>query len=163
MTRDVHDEVRAKQFTLVNDDGSTAAMLRAEGGGGRLSVQGPQGVAEIGASSSGVEVTLADSSGRPRIAAGFGSDGLPSVRLIDSERHDRVSIYINSVDHAIVGLADPQGRFRTLMVADHEGLPGYLVVNERGERRAALMIRKDGHPSLVFFEPDGSVSEQIYD
>ena len=121
---------------------------------------------------------LYSTDGQRTLWAGVGSDGLPSIALLNRAQEPVVEVGMfndaepfwvlrdkagnprlgaKMLQSGDVGLTvfDVQGKPRSHLVVDENGLPALKLCDKDGSTRTQLAVDKDGLPRIVLFDKNG--------
>jgi hypothetical protein len=146
----VPEEIRAKQFVLVDQNGKIRAMLRSfENGSASLTVN--------------------DDAEKPRITMGVEGVGNPLLALIDRTGKD-ARVFLSMIQgvaaQGVQGVVSPsvfgltikgQAGKERIELAVTDGTPDLTLYDRSGQERATLRVdgMTGGTPRLNFFDKDG--------
>lgn len=139
----VLEEVKARRFTLVDENGKPRATLTMLTEGPCLSLLDENGKkrAGLGVLKDGPGFSFYDENGKQRARLGVEKDGA-CLSLFDANDKPRVALTMFH-DHPCLGLLDENGKPRASLTVLGDG-PMFALLDENGNFRASLMVLGDG-------------------
>ena len=100
-----------------------------------------------------------DVNGKPRLLMGLGSDGSPTVTLMDRDEKPRVILAVLPDGSPALGFYDQSGKERAALkvLAKHDGAPFLILNDKEGKIRAAVTVNAEGSPGLALRNEDGKI------
>jgi hypothetical protein len=123
----------AHRFTLVDNDGTTRALLDVTS----------KGVAEL---------RLLDDTGKLRAGLGVAHDGAPALGLYDSDGKTRAEVSL-SRGVSRMRLFDEKGAPRMGMAVNDNGASNIALVDDKGAQRASMETTDAGDSTLRLSDP----------
>ncbi len=124
----ISKNMTARQFTLVDKDGTTRALLDVT----------PKGVAEL---------RMLDDAGKLRAGLGVAHDGVPALGLYDADGHTRAEVSL-SRGVSRMRLFDDHGAPRMGMAVTDGGASNIALVDDKGAQRASMETTDAGDSTL---------------
>ena len=126
------EAVQAKQFELVDDDGTVRARLSMADGAPAL--------------------ILFDGKGLNRMQVALGNDGEPSIILTDANDVTRAQFAITTKNSPSLMLSDAKGNIRTYLDVDDQGRPAISLCDAEEATRALLWLDTGNMPGLEYYD-----------
>ena len=124
----VPKNLTAHRFTLIDDDGTTRALIDVTS----------KGVAEF---------RLLDDTGKLRAGLGVAHDGAPALGLYDAGGKTRAEVSL-SRGVSRMRLFDDKGATRIGMAVNDNGASNIALADDKGAQRASMEISGTGEPTL---------------
>ena len=134
----VQEEVRAKRFVLVNEEGTTLGTFGA--------LDGQPAIA------------MHDQNKKLRALFAIDSNGQPGLVLFGENGNAQAQLVMGRVEPRLV-LQDQEKKARAVFALDKDGQPGLGFVDENGKHRAQFDI-EGNKPRLVLFDENGKTAFQ---